>query len=475
MDAAAPPPPGPQGVGRNFLTLGAGEVAARLIAFGATVYLARTLGASTYGVIVFATAILLYLSFITDCGVEMLGIHDVAADRAGLFAALPEILGARLLVATGLIAITVVVGLVALPQPEGRILAVYALTLLAVGVGTRWVHLGLEQPGQAALARVVTEGIAAVTIVAVVRTPADLVRVPLAQLLGEVVGALLLLRLLPAGVERWRVRPRPARVQSLLSRSWPMVLHALLGLAIFNSDFIFLRILRDSEALGYYAAAYTLISFFLNLGTAYTMSLIPALTRLREDIPAARGLYDRSMAQVLAGVVPVCVGGILVAGPIIGLIFGGGYVAAVEPLQILLLLLPLAYVRNVAQGGLLAHGRQDLMLRTVAWAAATNVVLNLLLIPRWGMAGAAWATVATEGVRTLLAGRFVHRLGLPMTHPARFVRIVVAAGVMAGVVLLVSRAPLVAVIGAGGLTYVAMLALLGGIQFRRGAMPELTV
>lgn len=474
MDGAAPASSGP-GVGRNFLTLGMGEVAARLIAFGATVYLARTLGASTYGVIVFATAILLYLSFITDCGVEMLGIHDVAADRAGLFATLPEILGARLLVAGTLIAITVVVGLVALPQPEGRILAVYAMTLLAAGVGTRWVHLGLEQPGKAALARVVTEGIAAVTIIAVVRAPGDLIRVPLAQLLGETVGALLLLRLLPAGVQRWRVRMRPAKVRALLSRSWPMVLHALLGLAIFNSDFIFLRILRDSAALGYYAAAYTLISFFLNLGTAYTMSLIPALTRLREQPVAARGLYDRSMAQVLAGVAPVCVGGILVAAPIVGLIFGSGYVASVEPLQILLLLLPLAYIRNVSQGALLAHGRQDQMLRTVVWAAATNVVLNLLLIPRWGLAGAAWATVATEAVRTVLAGVYVHRLGLPMTRPGRFVRIGVAVAVMAGVVVLAAQAPLVAVVAAGGLAYVAMLTLLGGIQFRRGALPELTV
>lgn len=474
MTTAPPAGPAPT-VGRNFLKLGGGEVAARVIAFGATVYLARTLGASTYGVIVFATAVLLYLNFITDCGVEMLGIHEVAADRSRLSETLPDILGARLLVAIALIVVTVSVGLLALPQPEGAVLAVYALTLLAVGLGTRWVHLGLEQPGRAALARVLAEGVAAVVILAAVHRPADLVRVPLAMLIGEGLAALLLLRLLPAGMKRLRIRLRPAMVRGLLSRSWPMVAHALLGLAIFNSDFIFLRILRDSAALGYYAAAYTLISFFLNLGTAYTMSLIPALTRLRAEPAGARALYDGSMAQVLAGALPVSIGGILVAGPLMALIFGPAYSQAVEPLQILLLLLPVAVIRNVSQAGLLAHGRQDQMLHTVAWAAGTNVILNLLLIPRWGLAGAAWATVATELVRTILAVGFARRLALPMTHPARFWRIGTAAVAMATAVVLVGEAPLAARIGVGGVAYLGVLAVLGGIQFRRGALPELTV
>lgn len=474
MTTAPPAIPAPT-VGRNFLKLGGGEVAARLIAFGATVYLARTLGASTYGVIVFATAILLYLNFITDCGVEMLGIHEVAAERARLAETLPDILGARLLVGLGLIVVTVAVGLTVLPQPEGAILSVYALTLLAVGLGTRWVHLGLEQSGRAAVARVLAEGVAAVAILGAVHRPEDLVRVPLAMLLGEGLAAVLLLRLLPAGMRNLRIRLRPAMVRGLLSRSWPMVAHALLGLAIFNSDFIFLRILRDSAALGYYAAAYTLISFFLNLGTAYTMSLIPALTRLRAEPVGARALYDGSMAQVLAGALPVSVGGILVAGPLIALIFGPGYLEAVEPLQILLLLLPVAYIRNVSQAALLAHGRQDQMLQTVAWAAGTNVLLNLMLIPRWGLAGAAWATVATEVVRTVLAGLFVLRLGLPMTRLHRFGRLVTATGAMATAVFVVPDAPLLLRIGFGGAAYLGVLTMLGGITFRRGVLPELTV
>jgi O-antigen/teichoic acid export membrane protein len=181
------------------------------------------------------------------------------------------------------------------------------------------------------------------------------------------------------------------------------------------------------------------------------------------------------MAQVLAGGLPVCVGGILVAERLVTMIFGAGYGAATVPLQILLLVLPLAFIRNVSQAALLAHARQDQMLRTVAWAAGTNLVLNLALIPRWGMAGAAWATVATEAVRTILAARYVHHLELPMTGPRRFVRSGLAAGALAVVVVAAGSLPVLLTIALGALAYLAALVALGGIRLRRGALPELTV
>lgn len=461
-------------VGLAFLKLGFGEAAARVIAFAATVYLARTLGASLYGVIVLATAILLYLTFLTDCGVDALGIRDVADAPGALPTSLAEILGARLLVGIALAVVTAVVGLLLLPQPDGAILAIYAFTLLPFALGTKWAHLGLEQSGYASMGRMLTEVVATVLILVVVRGPDDLDRVPLAQLLGEAAGAFLLLRLLPAGMARLRVVLRPAAIRRLLSRSWPLVLHALLGLAIFNSDFIFLRAFRDSGAVGLYAAAYTLISFFLNLGAAYTMTLLPVITRLRGDATASKALYDGAMAQVLSGAVPVAVGGFLVAGPVVTLVFGAGYLLSATPLAILIWTIPVALIRNVSQAALIAYERQDQLLHTVAWAAGVNVALNLALIPRWGMTGAAVATLVTEVVRTTLAVRHVAGHGLAMAGPRRFVKVLAAGAVMGLAVWWSGDRPVLVTVAIGAASYAAALAAVGGIRFRRNAMPELT-
>lgn len=459
-------------VGLGFLKLGSGEAIARIVAFGATVYLARSLGAGVYGVIVLATAILLYLNFLTDCGVDALGVREVAAAPDAVPDLLPSVLGARLLVGTALALVTIAVGLTLLPQPEGAILAAYALTLPVIGLGTRWVHLGYEQPGRASLARLVTELAMVALVLALVHAPGDLEHVPLAQVVGEGVGALVLLRLLPARLRRLPVRLELERVRTLFRASWPLILHALLGLAIFNSDFIFLRVFRDSAAVGLYAAAYTLISFFLNLGATYTMTLLPVITRLRDDAVASKALYDDSLAQVLAVALPVAVGGYLVGPGIVDMVFGRGYLASSAPLQVLIWSIPVALIRNVAQGALIAHQRQDQLMHTAAWAAATNVVLNIAFIPRWGLVGAASATLLTEVLRTTLAVIYTARLGLRLPGPMRFARIAAAVTGLAVLVVLTRHLPLLATIAAGATGYAVLLVLVGALRFRRGAIPE---
>jgi O-antigen/teichoic acid export membrane protein len=462
-------------VGRSFLKLGAGEVLARLIAFAATVYLARLLGAEVYGMIVLATAILLYVGCVTDCGIDQLGVRDIAHDRSSLAVLLPEYLGARLVVAAILIVLLVGLGLLVLPQPDGAVVAMYAFLLLPIALGARWAHLGLEQSGRAALARVLAEGVAALLIVVLVRGPEDVTHAPLAQLLGDSAGALLLLRLLPLGSGRFRPVVRLDVLRALFRRSWPVVGHTLLGLLIFNSDFFFLRIYRDSATVGYYAGAYTLVSFFLNLGASYEMSLLPAITRLGRQPDAQRLLYGSATAQVFAGAFPVAVGACLLAGPVVTLIFGAGYSTSALPLRILIWCVPIAVFRNVAQTGLIAHGRQDQMLRTAAWAAGINVLLNAVLIPFWGTAGAAFITVLTEALRTGLALRFARLAGLQLPGPRRFWRPLLAGGVMAAVVGLSGGGPLWRSVVAGAAVYLLTLLLVGGMRLRGWALPELTV
>jgi O-antigen/teichoic acid export membrane protein len=463
------------GVGRGFLKLGIGEALAQLISFGATVYLARRLGADAYGMIVLATVVMSYIGPVMDSGVELLGVHDVARDPATLPSLLPTYLGGRLFLAAVLIAAVDAVGLLLLPPVEGSILAAYVFLLAPMALSTRWVHLGLDHPGLVSMSRIASELLSALLIVVLVQGASDVTRVPFAQILGELLAAFLLMRALPTVSVTARRCFRPAVIRTLYRRSWPLVLNALLGLVIFNSDSFFLRIYRDSATLGYYAAAYALVSFMLTVGRSYQMTLMPAVSRSMDDPDRERGLYHSAMAQAFAGVFPVALGGSLVAPRLIPWVFGLAYLPSVLPLQILLWALPVALLRNVAQGVMIAHGRQDQMLRTSSLAAMSNIVLNLALIPMLGMVAAAIITVVTEALRTVPMLWLLSNAGLPMTPPRRFWRSLLAGLVMATVVVL---APLPAVwmsVAAGGTAYVVALYLAGGIRFRRGELPELLV
>ncbi|MCA0374538.1 MAG: flippase [Gemmatimonadetes bacterium] len=472
--AAAPPATKPPGTdahaastGRRFLQLGAGEAAARLLAFVATVYLARTLGASVYGVIVSATTVIMYLTFVADAGMDMIGVREVAAHPDRVASLLGGVLGSRLLLVALLLVGTTLTGLVILPRPDGPALAMYAVTLVATALGTRFVHVGLDRAGNAAWSRVVSESLTALLVLSLVRSPEHLLRVPMAQIAGEVTAALLLLRWLPPTARPERLRVDLRATAALVQRAWPMIAHGILGLAIFNSDFLFLRVMKGAEQVGYYAVAYTLISFFQNLGVAYTMSLIPGLTSLRGDRAATQRLVDDATAQVAFGALPIAAGGVLVARALVTLLFGSAYAPSVDPLLVLLLLIPVALFRNVLQAVLVAHEQQERMLRTVVWAAASNVVLNLALIPRWGMVGAALATLITEVVRTVLSARYAVQEGVARTPLRRLRHLLVATVVMTLVVWPLRTQPVFVSVPAGGVAYLLTLVAFGAIRLRR--------
>jgi O-antigen/teichoic acid export membrane protein len=178
---------------------------------------------------------------------------------------------------------------------------------------------------------------------------------------------------------------------------------------------------------------------------------------------------------VIAGALPIAVGGFVYAPEIIALVFGADYAPSVLPLRVLLLSVPISAVRDVPVMAVLSRGREDLVLRVVAASAAANLVLNSVLIPAFGMLGAAVATLSTEILRFALCLVYARSLGFPMPALARAWRPVMAALGMTVVLMAMPRANLLVGVAAGALVYVLGLALIGGIRRGSDGLPELRV
>ncbi len=463
-------------VGRHFAALAIGELAARGTTFVVTVYLARTLGASGYGVIGFAGAVVLYLARIADAGMEFfgLGIREIAEDPRRVATTVPGVLLARSAATAVLVGLLAVLSTV-LPQPDGEVLVLTGLGLFSVALSTRWVLLGLERPAAIATIRIAGGVIVAVLTLVLVRGPDDLLRAPVAGVVGDSVAAALLLFALARAGFALRPRFNGAAVWPLLLRSLPLVVTSLLGLVIYNADLLMLRVLRGAEAVGYYAAAYTLISLMLNLGAVYSQSLLPAITRAGAHPAERRGLYHDASAQLFAIGLPVAWGGALVAPALIALIFGPGYTASVQPLQILLWCVPLALAREVATVPLIVSERQHAVLRVTTISAGVALAANFALIPSLGLRGAALATVATEVIRLGLTVSKAHAAGFGTPHLQRLWRPALAGAAMAGTLLLLRPPSLWFAVGTGMFAYLGALAFVGGLRFDRGTLPYLNV
>lgn len=467
-------PAGIAGATRSFFSLSAGEAVSRVIAAITVIYVARTLGVTSYGVVGVAAAIVLYFAVVVDWGIESFGPRTVAEKGHRLDSMVSSVLATRLAIATGFCLLLLLLGPLLLPSPEAQLLSLYGLTLLAAALNTRWVYVGMERTGFVAVARILSEAVKAVVLFSFLRDSSGVFLVPLAHFAGELAAAVLLLVRLRYRADLRRFRFDPAIVRQVFRQSMPLMLTALLGMAIYNIDLVFIRVFRGPTEVGYYLAAFTLVSFLSILSTAIRLSLISSFTRLRRVIEHQQELLHAGMVRLFAIGLPIAVGGCLLSSKIIGFVFGSDYDSSTTVLQVLILSIPVLFLRSVLQAVLIAVGQQTRVLRMTGLAASLNVLLNLLVVPIYGMTGAAITTVLTEIARFLLAEHYVRLGGFSPTSYLRYWRAAAASTVMALALLLAAPVSLWLGLVLGVVAYTLGLVLTGGLRFRRGASPAFT-
>jgi O-antigen/teichoic acid export membrane protein len=381
---------------RNILTLSIGDFIAKAAYFLSFVYMAKTLGVASYGVLEFALAIRTYLLLLADAGLDLWAVREAAkgVDVATLAA---RIIPARLVLAVLTLGATGL--LYALPGNPNlrRILPLLALTVLVQAFNLKWVFMGQERMAKVALGLVASQLAFAVCAVLLVRQPSDLLMVPAAFLASEAVMAAYFWRLFVKVHGRPRLSLQWNGIRAMMQPVLTLGATQCLGLINYNVDSILIGVLMGPRAVGWYAAAYKPVTAVLAIPATYYLGLFPALSRsFREDKEKFRAILERSMRFTAIFAIPVGVGGTLLAKPMIHLLFGEQYAASVAPLQLLSWSAVLVTMRGNFRYTLNAVGLQGLDLRCAAAAAVFNIALNLLLIPRYGITGAAWATVISE-------------------------------------------------------------------------------
>jgi O-antigen/teichoic acid export membrane protein len=462
---------------RTFATLVGGEALSRLIAFAASVLLARRLGPAAYGIIGVATGIMLYATQLADGGIELVGVSVIARNRDDVRSLGSAVLTRRFANALGLMLITIAIGLLLPVQPDGAVLAVYALGLLPTALSARWILLGLEEPAPIAWGRLLGESLALGMIIVLVHDVGALALVPVAAFAGLAVATAIMLQALARRGTPLVVASDGNLTRPVFVRARTLVGFTLLGLLLFNFDLIYLRGVKGPAAAGYYASAYMLISFAANMIVAFAHSVMPALARM-DDAPTERQtVYHDAIARAFAFTLPLGVGGALVARSIVATIFGAAFLPGATALAILLIVVPLAALREIPVVALISGHRERDLFRVNAASVVINVVACVLVIPRFGLNGAAWATVGTEFVRFALAQWFAQRAGFRFISIARLLRPVVACALMATAILVFGRptvemgVPRLALTVAGGaMVYALSLSAMGLLALKEGRL-----
>lgn len=206
-----------------------------------------------------------------------------------------------------------------------------------------------------------------------------------------------------------QLQPHLGLLREILRVAAPQGVGAIFTTVIIRADVIILAHLLGNTEAGLYSAAYRILDLAVFLAITVITPLIPILTeQIRDDRVAS--LAHCRMAAQLAGLVSLPAAIVVpTVGPwILSTVLGPEFVAAAAPLNVLVLNFVLIVFTLLVWCINLANDELTHAYWNSPLACAINLSLNFLLIPRLGMVGAAWATVASQLFMFIVSHYYVH-------------------------------------------------------------------
>ncbi|MCU0588197.1 MAG: flippase [Syntrophobacteraceae bacterium] len=222
----------------------------------------------------------------------------------------------------------------------------------------------------------------------------------------------------------------------------------------------------DREA-GYFAAAMRIFDNLTLLAAAVMGAFLPRASELHQE---SREGFSRAaefvMRQAVLLAMPMGVALVLLAEPIVLLLYGTGFAPAIPCLRILGLTLIFSYWNYVADSILIAADREGLLFRITCAAALIHVASSLGLVHLHSHVGAALSVLATQMVYAILLSAALRdtvslrRLGAVLWKP------VAASLAMGGLLYPLRHHSLLLVTPLGGAVYLGVLLATGALDFR---------
>jgi O-antigen/teichoic acid export membrane protein len=234
-----------------------------------------------------------------------------------------------------------------------------------------------------------------------------------------------------------------------------------------RSELFFIKLYRPDDEVGYYSLAFAMATYPLVLiPGALGSVLMPAISEQfgRGDHARLAAIYVTSSRYLVMLAFPLVAGGIVMARPLVVALFGEEYLPMVLPTQILMAV-GATYAASLSTSSVIwGTNRPMFFLLLSAFVVPINLIACIVLIPRYGMEGAALAQWSTAASLPITVWYVSSRLGVSWPYKDT-ARIVLACVIMAiGVTFLNSYLrgagliPVVILLG-GGLYFVLLLML----------------
>jgi len=362
-----------------------------------SIYVARFLGPKGFGVISYAMALTTLFLAIARLGMESILVREVADKKLRV----NNLMGTAfwLMFAASGLAVLVLNTLVNISETDSLLIACIFFISLGIFFQPFFVidygFQGQIKAKYSSIAKTIAVSISSLIKIGLVFCESDLIFIAIAYACDNFFVALFLL-IVHKKVQKHKFvnEFKWSFVKNLLKSAWPMVLSTLSIVLYMRVDQLMIKHLLGIEELGVYASATRIYEGCAMIFVVFTNSLLPLIVDVKNS---SKEEFTNKMILIFRLVFWVAVGLAflitLYSKEIITITFGLDYIGSQEPLEILMWALAFTGMGSVTARYLTAERQEKKIAIRTFVALAINLCLNFLLIPIYGITGAAISTL----------------------------------------------------------------------------------
>lgn len=247
-----------------------------------------------------------------------------------------------------------------------------------------------------------------------------------------------------------------------LTLSWPLALAGILGGLYGNIDSVMMGYLKQITQVGWYSASYKIVGIALLPLALIGQGFFPALSSaFKKSAEEFQKIFSKFFEATIALGIPIGIGGIILATGIIRTLYGVSYLPSVLSFQVLMIMVSISYFYFPFSQFLIIANRQKQLFWISFLGVVVDVFLNMILIPKYSLNGAAVATLLSTLLTFLVLFLVYRRLKNRMNKNNRpgiltkktITAIVVATSIMSSLLILLKDRSFhiywIVIIGAG--------------------------
>jgi O-antigen/teichoic acid export membrane protein len=417
---------------KNMFSLTLAEFANKGITLIAFAYLARAITPDGFGIIGYASSIIAYFTMFVGLGFDTVGAREIAQDKLNFKKYVDSIITIRTILSViAIIILFLFTYFLNKPITVKYVILITGINILSNAFLLNWFYIGIEKMEIIAVRQVISSILNLIGIILLVRDFSDtlIASLILAATMAINTAWMLIYYCKNQGLIKFTI-------------DWPLwkslfKSSIFIGLTFFiviiynNLNMTMLGFMRPFSETGIYNAAYKVILIAILPASIIQNSFFPNLSRLESIEERLRYTKKYSMLIFLSGTF-ISFSFFVFANNIIPIVYGNKYNQSIDILRILMITCILMHLSVSYSSALIAWKKEKEVMVAIALGGIVNVILNFLLIPKYGVYGAAISTISCEFVVIIGVGYLYYRT-IKILYLKELLKFIFISGIACGI------------------------------------------